>query len=379
MTETFDPIEYISFLRARWKFAAGTIAAAVLLTAIACWMLPKSYTATATLVIEPPSGSDPRTATAISPIYLESLKTYEQFASSDSLFAKAVQKFHLLPESAPSSVESLKGRVLRVEKPKDTKVLQISVTLPDPKQAQALVQFLAEETVALNRSIATSADGGIQTELATRLEQARAQLERARKNQAAVESAGSASALEDEIRSLADRKARASEEVMAASATLAELAEKEKAMRSSGSPTDTLASLRQEISSLQARMEVFKSGSAALEKEAASKSAAFASLSAREAQASDEVRAAQSAFASLSQRAADMVAASGSRSEQLRIVDPGIVPQRPSFPKTSLYTAAALVISGILTLVYLTLQFGLSLRRTASPRSELKVARGGGR
>src|SRR5437762_14191611 len=122
MTETFDPIEYLSFVRERWKFAAATIAAAVLLTGIACWVLPRSYTATATLVIEPPAGNDPRTATAISPIYLESLKTYEQFASSDSLFAKAVQKFHLLPESGGSTVESLKSRVLRVEKPKDTKV-----------------------------------------------------------------------------------------------------------------------------------------------------------------------------------------------------------------------------------------------------------------
>src|SRR6266436_2603140 len=146
MPETFDPIEYLSFVRERWMFAAGTIAAAVLLTAVACWVLPKSYTATATLVIEPPSGSDPRTATAISPIYLEPLKTYEQFASSDSLFAKAIQKFHLLQESTSSTVEALKSRVLRVEKPKDTKVLQISATWADPKQAQALVQFLAEET-----------------------------------------------------------------------------------------------------------------------------------------------------------------------------------------------------------------------------------------
>jgi uncharacterized protein involved in exopolysaccharide biosynthesis len=378
MPEPFDPIEYLSFVRARWKFVAGTVGAAVLLTAIACWALPNRFTATATLVIEPPSGSDPRTATAISPIYLESLKTYEQFAASDSLFAKAIQKFHLLPESAPSTVESLKSRVLRVEKPKDTKVLQISATLADPKLAQALVQFLAEETVSLSRSIANSAEGGARTELTAKLEQARAELERARKNQATVEATGSASALEEEIRSLGDRKARASAEVLAANATLAELAEKEKALRSSGS-ADALAGVRQEIASLQARMEVFKSGAAALEREASSKSATLASLSARVAQAGDEVRAAQIAFEALAQRATDLVAASGSRSEQLRIVDPGIVPQRPSFPKPSLYMAAALVISAALTLVFLTLQFGLSRRRTESLRSELKVARGGGR
>ena len=95
-----------------------------------CLLLPKQYTAVATLVIEPP-GADPRSATAVSSIYLESLKSYEAFASSDSLFAKACEKFHLLDGKTGPSLESFKRRVLRVDKLKDTNVLEISVTLPD--------------------------------------------------------------------------------------------------------------------------------------------------------------------------------------------------------------------------------------------------------
>ena len=49
------------------------------------------YTATARIVIDPPAGTDLRAAMAVSPIYLESLRTYEQFASSDSLFQKAAR------------------------------------------------------------------------------------------------------------------------------------------------------------------------------------------------------------------------------------------------------------------------------------------------
>ncbi len=91
---------------------AVVLAAAV--AVVACLVLPKQYTATATLVIEPPGG-DPRSATAVSSIYLESLKSYETFASSDSLFAKACEKFHLLDGPNESAMFSgATGAVLRI-------------------------------------------------------------------------------------------------------------------------------------------------------------------------------------------------------------------------------------------------------------------------
>ena len=57
-----------------------------------------------------------RLSTAVSPMYLESLKTYERFAGGDSLFARAADRFHLLDAGSSQSIEALKRRVLKVNK-----------------------------------------------------------------------------------------------------------------------------------------------------------------------------------------------------------------------------------------------------------------------
>src|SRR4029077_3399547 len=85
MQDAFNPIEFLDYLRGRWRVMVSACAIAVALAAAGSLMLPKSYTANAVIVIEPP-GNDPRAATVVSPVYLESLKTYERFALSDSLF-----------------------------------------------------------------------------------------------------------------------------------------------------------------------------------------------------------------------------------------------------------------------------------------------------
>src|SRR2546426_4620774 len=83
MAQPFDAYEYLDFLLSRWRFVAAACAAAVVLTLAVSLSLPKKYTAISRIVIEPPAGSDPRATIAVSPIYLESLRTYEMFASSD--------------------------------------------------------------------------------------------------------------------------------------------------------------------------------------------------------------------------------------------------------------------------------------------------------
>src|SRR5579864_5822780 len=148
MYQTFDALEYVDYLRRRWRVIAAACGVALLLSLAISLLLPKRYTATASIVIEPPGGNDVRLSTAVSPIYLESLKTYERFATSDSLFAAAAARFHLFDAEGWGSIEALKRRVLKVDKPKDTKVLEIGATLHDPKIAQQLAQYIAEQTVS---------------------------------------------------------------------------------------------------------------------------------------------------------------------------------------------------------------------------------------
>jgi uncharacterized protein involved in exopolysaccharide biosynthesis len=95
MPESFDSFRYISYLESRWRWITASAGIAVVLAAGVSLAIPARYTATARIVIEPPAGADLRSATTVSPIYLESLKTYEVFAASDSLFQKAAQRFHL--------------------------------------------------------------------------------------------------------------------------------------------------------------------------------------------------------------------------------------------------------------------------------------------
>src|SRR3954451_24910285 len=154
MAESFDAFRYISYLRSRGRWIGVSCGVAVAIALAVSLLMPRQYTATARIVIEPPAGTDLRAAVAVSPIYLESLRTYEQFASGDSLFQNAIAKFGL--RAGP--IESQKKRVLKVGLLRNTRILEISATLPDPSKAQALAQYLAQATIDMNRSLTADGD-----------------------------------------------------------------------------------------------------------------------------------------------------------------------------------------------------------------------------
>jgi capsular polysaccharide biosynthesis protein len=126
----------------------------VLATAVSV-ILPRQYTATARILIEPSTGADSRYTVAVSPIYLESLKTYEYLANSDSLFQKAVNRFQLRALAGAKSIERLKKQVLRIGIVRNTRILEISATVPDRGRAQSLAQYLAEQTVGMSDALTT--------------------------------------------------------------------------------------------------------------------------------------------------------------------------------------------------------------------------------
>ena len=359
--DSFDSMEYLEYLRTRWKFSAAAVLIAAAVAVAVCLILPQQYTATATLVIEPP-GADPRTATAVSPVYLESLKSYESFADSDSLFVKACEKFGLLKGSSAPSVESFKRRVLRVDKLKDTKLLNIAVTLPNPIQAQAMVQFLAEETVALNRSMARAGDSEALGDVQRQVDAAEKQVETSRAEASAAAVAGSEPVLETEAQSLADLKARAEAQRIEANVALADAAAR--------GDQESAATAR-------ARLTALTADEAALDKQLQSKSTALSQLRARRQRTDDQLRTAEDVFTAARLRSDGTRDATRFRSEELRIVDPGIVPQRPSFPNLPLTVIAAVAMSIVACLVCLTFQFGFARQREQPVRAGLRVAGGG--
>ena len=206
--QPFDVFEYLSYLRRRWPFWAVTCAVAILVSAGIALMLPKQYTATASILIETPGAADPRNSTALSPMYLESLKTYEHFAESDTLFLEALDKFHLRDENHAAPADSLKRRILKVVKPRDTKILQVSATLPDPVKAQAVAQFIAERTVDLNRSLVRQSDQDLIDEANRQAAAARARTQEIEKRLDQETGRAPYEALQSEVDNLVELQAR---------------------------------------------------------------------------------------------------------------------------------------------------------------------------
>lgn len=354
MYQSFDAFEYIDYLRSRWRVAGIACGVAVLLSLPLSLLLPKRYTATASIVIEPPSNTDARTAIVISPMYLESLKTYERFADSDSLFARAAEKFHLQSGAGARPIESLKRGVLKVTKLRDTKIMDISVTLTDPKLAQSMAQYLAEETVSLSHAENVDADRESIGEAEKQEEASALRLKDMQQAWTTLSVREPVESLQGELDSSVEMQGKLRQQLMDARANIAEYQEQEKA--------DSQFA-REQLQSERAREKVLEKQSQELQQSIRELGATMASRSARRDALQNEVKSAQTASVAADTRLRELRATAGSRGERLRVMDPGIVPQRPSSPNVPLNVAAALFLALTASLLYLS--FAFVMRRRA--------------
>jgi uncharacterized protein involved in exopolysaccharide biosynthesis len=336
MQDSFDVFEYIDFLRKRWKFSGLTCGFAIVAALATGLLLPARYTSTATILIDPPAGGDPRTATAVSTVYLESLKTYELLATNDQLFVRAAGQFHLRDQHG-SPIESLKRRVLKVDKLRDTRALQISVTLPDPRTAQAVAQFIAEGAVELSRSGGKEADESMIEDAAKAAEILNARVNEVETAWEKAAGAHSSEALRSEVSDDSYLKSRVEEQLLDEEAD----------------PSDDSGKSR-------ARSEILKRRIGELTRAIDQKSAALAQQTAREEDLEAVLTSARTAYEMAAQRLANLRISRGSRTEWLRVVDPGIIPQRPSSPNVPLILIGALSLALFGSLLYLTLSFSLT-------------------
>jgi len=176
MPESFELFRYLDHLRRRWLVIAVACGVAGGIALIGALLTPTQYTATARLMIEPPAGTDPRGAMAVSPIYLESLKSYELLASGDKLFADALEHFKM-PRSKP--IDQMKRSVLKVAMQRNTKVLEISIRLHNPVQAQALALYVADQSVKLARDISVGTERELERDAQQQWTAARARMQHA--------------------------------------------------------------------------------------------------------------------------------------------------------------------------------------------------------
>jgi uncharacterized protein involved in exopolysaccharide biosynthesis len=341
-------IDLARYVRSRRRFLAIACVSAVLLAGVASMLLPKRYTATATLVVEPPAGMDPRSATALSPVYLESLKTYESLVSSDSLFLKALDHLGIRERFPSRSVESLKRSVLRVSKPVNTRVIEISATLDDPRAAQQLAAYIAEQASLLNKTIDERSAAGTATEAEMAYGRAEERLRMQRK--ASDEFVSAAAGLDVELSNLAELKYSVDRDRGEAKAELA----------GSGTTADPAAS--------RARIAELDRQSADLTKQIESTGERLDRFRQRQDSLDAELKAARGSFEAARLKLDDLKSSAGFRGERLEVLDAGIVPQHPSFPNTPLNVVIALAISLIASLVYLAIGFGFERAQRQADR-----------
>jgi capsular polysaccharide biosynthesis protein len=348
MPEPFDAYQYLSHLRSRWRLPALMTGAAMVVALILSLVMTKQYTGRVTLVIEPPAGADARSATAVSPVWMESLRTYEHFASSDQLFGEAAEKFGLRQASG-LPIESLKRKVLEVSIPRNTKVLEIAATLPDPRRAHELALFLAEKAVQLNRETNRGGDADLIADTKKRLESAEAKLTAAQSAQSRAERGGpSPEALRSEIEQLGSLQEEAQRLALSASLSVAEPSKARAAQLSSRA-----AELERQIESRQRRL--------------AARTSEVAAVSA-------EYESAWGAREEVAKHLRDLEAASGFRSERLNLLDPGVVPEKPTSPNLPLNMIAAAGLALMASFFFVTLEFALQNAKAETMRKTLRVA-----
>ena len=342
-----NAFEYVDYLRLRWRLIAAACVTAAALSLAVSLLLPKRYTATASIVIEPPAGNDVRTATAVSPVYLESLKSYERFADSDTLFAGAVEHFHL----AAGGIQALKQQVLKVTKLRDTKILEISATLPQPGLAQQFVEYVAEQTVKLSRSESMATDREMIGEQERQSAEAQQRLSHAQPEWSEYETREPVGALKAQIESEVDLVGRLSQTLIDVRSTIADYAEK------------TDVNFTSDVPGLRARAAELAKKVAELEKDIDQKSGLASQREAGRQKLEAELKMSQTATETSAARLRDLRATAGMRGERLRVIDPGIVPQHASSPNIPLNMLAALLLTLIALVGYLTVSFSYGRRR----------------
>jgi len=229
---------------------------------------------------------------------------------------------------------------LKVDKLRDTRALQISVTLPDAKTAQAVAQFIAEGAVQLNRSGGKEADESMIGDAAQVAETAGARLKDAETAWETAAGAHSAEALRAEVSDDSYLKSHIEEQLL-----------------------DEDAALASNPGASRARARVFERRIAEITQAMDKKSSALAMQTAREDDLQAALSAARALYEAASRRLADLRSSRGSRTEWLRVADPGIVPQRPSSPNAPLILIGAVSLALFGSLLYLTTSFSLARGR----------------
>jgi capsular polysaccharide biosynthesis protein len=369
--EPIDGFRYISYIASQWRWIVLSCAIAVTIAFIISLSLPREYTATARIVIDPPAGADVRAATtAVSPIYFESLKTYESFAEGDTLFRKAIAQADLRALLGAQPIEAIKKRVLKVGIVRNTRILEISATLTDPRKAQALAQFIAESTASENRLLSNEGDQDLIRGLEAEETTSREKLAQVDTQWARLLAAEPVDEIRAAMANASALRSRLQDQASGAQIEIADATTREKQAAASELPQ-----IRAEQSETRTRAEEIRKQMDALDRQDAEREKLLAARTAHRDQADAERKSRQAELSGIETRLTQARSDTGYRGERLTIIDPGIVPERPSSPNTSLNIFAALLLGFTLPILYFAVEINFQELRVRARRGMHALAR----
>lgn len=349
---------YISYVQSRWRVIAVSCLTSVAISAGASMCLPRQYTASARIVIDPPAGTDPRASVAVSPIYLESLKTYEQFAASDSLFQTAVERFGVRRLVGNRPVESLKKSVLRVGLLRNTRILEVSATLPDPRKAQALAQFVAQSTVDFTRSLASEGDGDLPREMERQQRELGARVQADDAAWAELTAREPVDSLQAEAENASILRSTVEEQLSSVDLEIADTGDR--AQHASG---DLAAQAARDLENARARRQQLREQLAAVERGDRERDKTVAVRLAHREPLDAERRTLRAQLAAVETQLREARETAAFRGERLKLIDNGIVPERPSSPNIPLNLAAAFLLGWLLPAIWLAIEMSYREQR----------------
>ncbi len=165
MPAPFELMAYLRVMLGRWKRMALLVAAASAVALAVSLLLPKTYEATGTLVIQPAiiqrAGSEASFPAFVNHTYLQYLRSYEHVLQSDGLLDRLIRQAQLDQPPYGYTVDSFRGSALNVTLLKNTKILKVRVRLPNPQKAHevalSLARLAAQSIAAMNSAEAQRA------------------------------------------------------------------------------------------------------------------------------------------------------------------------------------------------------------------------------
>jgi uncharacterized protein involved in exopolysaccharide biosynthesis len=209
------------------------------------------------------------------------------------------------------------------------------------------VKFLADETLKLNEELMRVGESELAAAVSGEQATAKRELDKLQEAWADLTVRDSTAASEADIKALVELRSKVREEMIEAGV---EVAGDEERLKDNPGWKAAIAASRARSASLQKQRE-------AIDRELQQKHALLAKSSAKREALEVELKAAQVIFDAAAARLREIRTLSGSRGERLRIIDPGIVPERPSFPNVGLNLLVAVVTAALLSLLYLGIAF----------------------